>query len=178
MHLRLEHRQVAQLLQHAASRAPQEACGLLGGEGGKARRMVLIDNVATDASRHFEMDASQLVRALFAFEREGLELCAIWHSHPEGKPRPSAEDIRAAAWPDVCQLIVGFSNGRAELGAWQIASGEAKRVPLQIGNSAPDLLPEEESGRQGLAIWASAAVAVLLALWLALTLLPPAPKIP
>ena len=130
MHLRLEHHQVAQLLQHAASRAPQEACGLLGGEGGKARRMVSIDNVATDASRRFEMDASQLVRACYAFEREGLELCAIWHSHPVGKPLPSAEDIRAAAWPDVCQLIVGFSNGKAELGAWRIASGEAKpRAP-------------------------------------------------
>lgn len=178
MHLRLEHQQVAQLLQHAASRAPQEACGLLGGEGGKAHRIVSIDNVAADPSRRYEMDASQMVRALFAFKREGLELCAIWHSHPDGKPLPSAEDICAAAWPDVCQLIVGFSNGKAELGAWRIASGETSRVPLQIGSSAPDLLPETETRQQHLAIWASAAVAVMLALWLAWTLLPPAPNIP
>ena len=178
MHLRLEHHQVAQILQYVSSSAPQEACGLLGGEGGRARRIVAIDNVAADPSRRYEMDAPQLLRALFAFEREGLELCAIWHSHPDGKPLPSAEDIRAASWPEVCQLIVGFTNGRSELGAWRIASGEASRVPLQIGSHAPDLLPEEETGRQRLAIWASAAVAVILALWLALTLLPPAPKIP
>ena len=178
MHLRLEHHQLAQILQRAASCAPQEACGLLGGKGGHAQRVVPIDNVAADPVCRYEMDAPQLVRALYALEREGLELCAIWHSHPEGEPLPSREDIRSAAWPDVCQLIVGQVNGRAKLGAWRIAAGEVSRVPLQVGNAAPDLLPEHESGEQRLAIWASAAVAVLLALWLALTLLPPAPEIP
>ena len=178
MQLRLEHQQVAQLLQRAASMAPQEACGLLGGKGGRTQRVVSIDNVAADPARRYEMDASQLVRALFAFEREGLELCAIWHSHPDGRPLPSSEDIRAAGWPDVCHLIVGHVNGVAELGAWHIAAGAVERVPLQIGSAAPDLAPETETRQQRLAIWASAAVAVLLALWLALTLLPPAPEIP
>ncbi|MCY4526961.1 MAG: M67 family metallopeptidase [Anaerolineaceae bacterium] len=178
MQLRLEQHLVAQLLNAASSGAPNEACGLLGGKQGNASRFIAIDNVAANPSRRYEMDSSQLVKALFAIERDNLELSAIWHSHPRGRPLPSPEDIRAAAWPGVCQLILGVVNGRSELAAWEITSGEVRRVPLQIGNAAPDLSPEEESDRKGLIIWGSAVMAVLLALWLAFSLLPPAPRIP
>ncbi|MCE2490699.1 MAG: M67 family metallopeptidase [Anaerolineae bacterium] len=178
MHLRLEQHLVAQLLQAANSCAPHEACGLLGGKQGQASHFIAIDNVAASPMHRYEMDSSQLVKAFFALERDNLELCAIWHTHPEGRPRPSPEDIRAAAWPDVCQLILGFVNGKAELAAWQVAPGGVKRVPLQIGNAVQDLAPEEESAGRNLAIWGSAALAILLALWLAISLLPPAPRIP
>ncbi len=178
MQLQLERQQVAQILQRVQADAPREACGLLGCAQGRVQRVAPIANVAADPEHHFEMDARQLVRAMFEFERAGLEAGAIWHSHPLGEPLPSQEDIRNAAWPDACQLIIGTGSGQPQLAAWRIAGGEVTRVPLYIGDAARQDEHAEESPSQRNAIWISALVAVALLLWVALTLLPPAPPLP
>lgn len=178
MQLWLGRQQVAQILQLVQAQAPREACGLLGCAQGRVLRVAPIANVAEKPEHRFEMDARQLVQVMFEFERAGLEAGTIWHSHPWGEPLPSQEDIRHAAWPDACQLIIGTGSGRPQLAAWQVAEGEVTRVPLHIGDAARQDEPAEESRSQRNAIWLSALVAVALLLWIALTLLPPAPPLP
>ena len=178
MQLRLERRQAEALLELARAQAPREACGLLGCVDGRVASVVAIDNVAAEPTQRFELDARQYTQALFAMQRDGLELCGIWHSHPQGEPLPSAEDIRGAAWPEVCHLLIGLGAGRAQLAAWRIAGGEVTRVPLQIGDQVPDIAPGKESRTERRTIWLSAVAATLLLLWLALSLLPPAPSLP
>ena len=178
MQLWLSRPQVTQLLQHVRAQAPREACGLLGSLDGRVARVVPIKNVAARPERRFELDAQQMVQTFFEFERDGLELCAIWHSHPQGEPLPSPEDIREASWPEACQLIIGTGSGQPQLAAWRIAEGEVDRVPLHVGNTLPEVDYPEETPTQRSAIWISAIAAVVLLLWLALTLLPPAPPLP
>ncbi len=178
MQLWLSRPQVTQLLQHVRAHAPREACGLLGSLDGRVARVVPIKNVAARPERRFELDAQQMVQTFFEFERDGLELCAIWHSHPKGEPLPSPADIREASWPEACQLIIGTGSGQLQLAAWRIAEGEVDRVPLHVGNTLPEVDYPEETPTQRSAIWISAIAAVVLLLWLALTLLPPAPPLP
>lgn len=178
MALWLEHHQVRQILRAAQTGLPDETCGLLGCVGGRVERVIQIDNVAANPERRYEMDPRQLTSALFDFERAGLEVGAIWHSHPRGLPVPSAEDIRAAAWPDACHVIVCLADGEAQLAAWRIVNGEVTRAPLRIGAGAPDVAPYAEQPGHEVATWTSAALAVILALLLALSLLPPAPRLP
>lgn len=178
MSLWLRRSQVEQLLQLAHSQAPHEACGLLGSVDGRVTRVVPIANVAATPTRRFELDAAQYLRAVFEFERDGLEPGAIWHSHPQGVPVPSAEDIREASWPAACHLIIGTGAGQSRLAAWRIHDGEVTRVPLHVGERPPAATQEEESGLERSAIWLGAVAATLLLLWLAWTLLPPAPRLP
>ena len=178
MQLWLSRPQFAQLLQHTRAQAPREACGLLGSLDGRVVRVVPIDNVAAAPDRRFELDARQMVRTVFEFERAGHELCAIWHSHPQGEPLPSPEDVRKASWPEAYQLIIGTGSGQPQLAAWRIAEGEVDRVPLHVGHTPPAVDHLEETPTQHIAICISAFAAVVLLLWLALTLLPPAPPLP
>ena len=178
MQLWLSRPQVTQLLQHARAQAPREACGLLGSLDGRVARVVPIANVADIPERRFELDAQHMVHTVFEFKRDGLELCAIWHSHPHGEPLPSPEDIREVSWPEACQLIIGTGSRQPQLAAWRIAEGEVDRVPLHVGNTLPEVDYPKETPMQRSAIWISAIAAVVLLLWLALTLLPPAPPLP
>ena len=46
------------------------------------------------------------------FERCGLEVIGVYHSHPDHPPAPSAFD-REHAWPWLSYVIVGVGAGRA-----------------------------------------------------------------
>ncbi len=178
MQLWLDPHQTSTLLREARKRTPEEACGLLAGRDGRVHSVVTIDNVAAMPTQEYRMNEQQLVRSIFDIERKGLELYAIWHSHPRGEPLPSPADIREAGWPEACQLIIGLGKAEPQLAAWSIVGERVTRVPLHTGFSPPAPVTRGESQAQRLAILLSAAMAVLLGLWLALTLLPPAPALP
>ena len=63
----------------------------------------------------------------------GLELLAIYHSHPETPARPSAEDIRLALTPDVIYVIVSLQDAyTANVKGFCIENGNVSEVPLKI----------------------------------------------
>jgi desampylase len=113
MTMRLTSGTMATLLAEAEKAAPNECCGLLLGRAGlvsEARRAV---NVASDPSRHFEIDPAALFTAHRAARDGGLELLGYYHSHPVGHPLPSATDCDHAsgdgrAWAIIAGGEVSF----------------------------------------------------------------------
>lgn len=92
-----------QLLAWARQGAPREVCGLLleaeGKDGGPFDlRAVLIPNavVGADAERRFELDPVAWVAAEQAAQSLGEVVVGMWHSHPDGPPRPSVVDAKSA----------------------------------------------------------------------------------
>jgi proteasome lid subunit RPN8/RPN11 len=63
----------------------------------------------------------------------GLEMLAIYHSHPETPARPSAEDIRLALTPNVIYVIISLqnTNGSAVKG-FGIEGTKITEVPIRI----------------------------------------------
>ena len=98
-----------EMLTHVISLWPEEACGLVGGLDGRAARLYPVEN-----TRHspvaFEMEPLQQIKAMLAMEAEGLELIAIYHSHPDGPARPSATDVANAYYPNAVQLIISLAD--------------------------------------------------------------------
>jgi proteasome lid subunit RPN8/RPN11 len=92
------------MLEHVRACLPEEACGLLGGMGGRAVVALPVENALHSATR-FRMAPEAQVAAMLELERRGLELTAIWHSHPSGPPEPSAIDTAEAAYPEAGYLI-------------------------------------------------------------------------
>ena len=107
--LTLSHALLDEMLAHVNRLFPEEACGLVSGIDGRAARLYPVENV-----RHspvaFEMEPVQQIKALLAMEAEGLELIAIYHSHPHGPARPSTTDVANAYYPDAVQLIISLAN--------------------------------------------------------------------
>ncbi len=118
------------LLQAARRAMPLEACGLVGGAGVELLRFVPCRNAAQSA-RRYSISPEDVLAALREFERQGIELRAIFHSHPAGDARPSATDIREAMYPGVAHLIVGGPPD-LELRAFWIEAGLAREERLEI----------------------------------------------
>lgn len=88
------------MLNHAQKKAPEEACGLLGGRIDEAgdrsvERVYLLEN--TDHSpEHFTLSPKDQLTAVKNMRANGWEPLGNWHSHPASPARPSEEDKRLA----------------------------------------------------------------------------------
>lgn len=119
---------LAEMLAHVGELWPEEACGLLGGRDGRATHLYPVENVH-HSPVSFEMAPLQQVQAMLAMEAEGLELVAIFHSHPHGPARPSATDVAHAYYPEAVQLIISLADRvRPSVRAFTIIDGVVAEV--------------------------------------------------
>ncbi len=95
-----------EIRREAAAAAPEEACGLLFGEGDDVTGCARTRNVADAPRTHFEIDPAALFAALRTERAGGAILLGYWHSHPSGDTRPSATDAASAAPDGKLWLIV------------------------------------------------------------------------
>jgi proteasome lid subunit RPN8/RPN11 len=114
---------------HVQSCLPEEACGLLGGQPGVAQRVVPVQNAAHSAIR-FRMDPSEQLAAMVEFEEMGMEIVAIYHSHPVGPSGFSATDVEEAAYPEVVYLVWTQQAGGWECQGFRL--DPAGPVPVRI----------------------------------------------
>jgi [CysO sulfur-carrier protein]-S-L-cysteine hydrolase len=113
-----------ELERHALDEAPNEACGLVLVEDGRAVRYERGRNAEASPYR-FRLEVEPEVWFL---EDEGYEL-AVFHSHPASPPRPSRADLeRAGLWASRPWLILRTDT--RELAAWRLVDGRAVEVAL------------------------------------------------
>jgi proteasome lid subunit RPN8/RPN11 len=130
--LEIPARILRQILEQAGTEAPIEACGILAGSNGKARKLYAMTNA--DKSRtHFMMEPKEQFEVVKDIRSNGLEMLAIYHSHPATPARPSQEDIRLSFTPGVTYVIVSLqdSNGAVVKG-FNIEDGNVTEVPVEI----------------------------------------------
>ncbi len=121
-----------QMLTQAKALAPIEDCGILAGSNGKVEKLYKMTNV--DNSRtHYMMEPKEQFATAKDIRSAGLEMLAIYHSHPETPARPSAEDIRLALTQNVIYVIVSLqnTNGSAVKGFY-ISGTNITEVPIRI----------------------------------------------
>ena len=90
---------IATLLEEATRAGEHECCGLLLGQGLRIAQAMPCANVHPDPAGHFEIDPAALIAAHRTAREGGAQVIGYYHSHPNGRPGPSAED-RAAACGD------------------------------------------------------------------------------
>lgn len=103
----------------AAAEPTREVCGLIGARGGVAVAHYPIANIAPDAGQRYHMDPAAQIAAFRAMRLNGEALAAIYHSHPNGPPRPSPRDLREWSYPAALCLIIGLAGERPRLRAWR-----------------------------------------------------------
>lgn len=125
------------MLLHARSELPNEACGLLAGstETGLATAFHATRNEEASPLR-YSVHGEDLVRITFLIDDEGEDLLAIFHSHTRSPAVPSPTDIRAAMYPEALYVLATLADPDApperSLRAWRISDGEASEVPLEL----------------------------------------------
>lgn len=88
---------MATLLEEAQRAHPLECCGLLLGEQGTVREAQPCANVHPQPACHFEIDPAALIAAHRAARGGGMQVLGYYHSHPNGRAEPSAEDRAQAS---------------------------------------------------------------------------------
>jgi proteasome lid subunit RPN8/RPN11 len=120
----------AAIIAHARERAPQEACGVLAGAGGRVRRTYFLGNTSVTPQSNYLADPGRQLKAFQDAERRGLELLAIYHSHPNSAAYPSETDIALAYYPEARHVIVSLAEGRPVVRCFAIVSGRVIEEPI------------------------------------------------
>lgn len=126
--LTLSHEQWERMREHVEAQFPLEACGLLGGRNGVVEIVITVRNAAGSPVR-YRMEPLEQLQAFEQVESAGMELLAIFHSHPQGPAVPSPTDI-AEAYYDVFQVIWSPGEGEWLAHAFWIEAGHAAEIPL------------------------------------------------
>jgi proteasome lid subunit RPN8/RPN11 len=114
----------AALEEHARAEDPNEACGLVVLQDGRAERYVPGRNGASSPYR-FELEVDPEVWFL---EDDGYEL-AVFHSHPASPARPSRTDVEnIGLWEGKPYLILSGRTG--DLAAFTIEDGRIAELEL------------------------------------------------
>ena len=119
------------IVEQARAEAPNECCGIIAAQDGRAVAVHPARNAAASPLR-YEMDGMEQYRIQSAIEDAGRELGAIYHSHTRTAPYPSQTDINLAFYPEALYLIVGVAGEEPEIRAFRIVDGEVSEEPLDI----------------------------------------------
>ena len=124
---------VERIVAHARRDFPNECCGMLGVRDGRAVAIHEATNLAASPLR-FEVEGREILQAQDAFEDDGAELGAIYHSHTRSEPYPSQTDVNfAAGWPGVEWLIVGLRrDGEPTVRSYRIDEGVVTEVDVEV----------------------------------------------
>jgi proteasome lid subunit RPN8/RPN11 len=121
------------IVAHARRDFPNECCGMIGMRDGQAVAVHEATNVAASPLR-FEVEGREIIRVQDAFESDGAEMGAIYHSHTRSEPYPSQTDVNfARGWPGVEWLIVGVPReGEATVRSYRIDDGVIEEVEVHV----------------------------------------------
>lgn len=121
---------------HLEGQLPNEACGLLGGRGGVVERVYLVENNLHSPVR-YQMEPLAQIQAMTEIDDAGLELTAIFHSHPRGPAVPSPTDVAEAYYPETLYVIFSPNErNQWHSRAFYIQNGQVSEVPVQITDGA------------------------------------------
>ena len=124
-----------QIVEQAKVESPIEACGILAGKNRTVEKLYKMTNT-DQSSDHFMMTPEEQFKVVKDIRSAGLEMLAIYHSHPETPARPSAEDIRLAVTPNVVYIIVSLQNrSYPYMKGFLIENGNVAEVLVKISNT-------------------------------------------
>jgi proteasome lid subunit RPN8/RPN11 len=135
------------VVEAAKAAFPRECCGLVegvqDGEDFHATALHPAHNIA-EAPDRFEIAPADHIAASKSARRRGHRLIGCYHSHPDGRARPSAQDLAGAGEENFLWLIAATGDGRPELAAFVYRPSGFEEVVL---NEGADLVTSSSNER-------------------------------
>ena len=100
---------IDEMIAHAQEDAPNECCGLIAGEGGRAVKLFRAKNAEASPWR-YSVEPKDLFRIFRETEENGWSFLAIYHSHTASEAYPSPTDVRLAFWPEAYYVLVSLQH--------------------------------------------------------------------
>lgn len=130
--MNIPQRIINELLSHAREGYPYEVCGLIAGKDGIASRIFRTTNI-DKSSISYMMEPAEQFKAFKEMRANGLELMAIYHSHPTSPAYPSRTDVGLAYYPETVYMIASLQKaGTPEIKGFRIIDGNISEERLEV----------------------------------------------
>ena len=134
--IKLSKEDLNQIIEHAKSELPNEACGLIAGtingEDKEIKKVYYLTNI-DHSNEHFSLDPKEQLAAIKDMRANGYKPLGNWHSHPESPSRPSEEDKRLAYDSSASYLILSLmEQDNPVLNSFHIEGNQTEKEELII----------------------------------------------
>ncbi|HEX5479504.1 MAG TPA: M67 family metallopeptidase [Dehalococcoidia bacterium] len=132
MTLRLPQSYIDEMIAHARDDVPNEACGIIAGNGGHPVKLYRAINAEASPFR-YSVDPKDLLRIHNDVDDNDWTFLAIYHSHTHTEAYPSPTDVRlAVGWPDAYYILVSLMDEESPVvRAYRIIDGTVTEEPLE-----------------------------------------------
>lgn len=120
--------QIRKLEGIAKDALPNESCAFLLGHNDKVREILEVRN-SDESPVTFRIKSTDLLHTYYLAESKGMQVIAIFHSHPT-KPRPSSTDVKFMEINPVVWVIYSTTDG--QLKAFIYDDDLVKEVHIKI----------------------------------------------
>ena len=121
---------IDEMIAHAKEDAPNECCGIIAGEDGRAAKLFRARNAEASPYR-YNVEPRDLFRIFRECEENGWSFLAIYHSHTASEAYPSPTDVRLATWPEAYYVLVSLKDaGKPVVRAFRILDGAISEEEL------------------------------------------------
>ena len=111
------------IIEHAVAELPNEACGLLAGNG-RVEHFYPMTN-ADHSPLTYRLDPREQIRVFGEIEDRGWDLAGIVHSHTHTEAYPSPTDRAQAFYPEAAYVLVSLADRDAPvIRGFRILDGE------------------------------------------------------
>jgi proteasome lid subunit RPN8/RPN11 len=119
------------MVAHCLREAPLECCGILGGVTSRVSSIHPLRNIAASETR-YDADPQDLITAWVWLRENGLEIAAIYHSHPRWAAVPSATDLRENHYGPVPRIIVSLLAEPPEVRIWRLEPDSYEELDWRV----------------------------------------------
>ncbi len=129
--MKIDNTVLEEIKEHAQKDAPIEACGYLAARTGIIVKNYVLEN--TDKSQeHYTLNPKEQFEVVKKAREDGLEIVAVYHSHPETPARPSSEDIALAYDPNIQYVIVSLCGDVPCVKSFSIKNGLVTTNKMEV----------------------------------------------
>lgn len=108
-----------QLCNHAKSCLPDEACGLISGNGNFVKSVFHLPNTSSSINR-FYVKEQHVAKALHQISEKNEEVLAIYHTHPSSQATPSTSDLVNHPTSDIKMMILSLKQQPYPIQCYQV----------------------------------------------------------
>jgi proteasome lid subunit RPN8/RPN11 len=131
LQLVVPHHLVDKIILHCKEVYPKEACGILAGKDRVVQKVYKMTNIEKSGVSYM-MEPKEQFTVIKEMREQGLEMTAIYHSHPNSDAYPSPKDINLAFYEDSLYVIVSLIYKEPVVKAFEIKDKETKEVGILI----------------------------------------------
>jgi proteasome lid subunit RPN8/RPN11 len=134
----------------AQAEGPNECCGLLAGRvadglGRVVQRYPLRNAAASPVE--FVSEAQDMFAAVRDMHRRGLDILAVYHSHPASPAVPSRKDRERNYSPEIVNLIISLQGATPTLRGWWLTADTATEAQWEAEERPVGRPPSSADGR-------------------------------